>query len=388
MRYRQQHGEIDLQRSAMGKARINNLLRTLKTSNIGLLILEDRESITWLCGTADADVVLVPADDKVPLRAFTRRKVKFLKRAWAEFETKDPSQVKEIVRKFGTVGMASDSPHKLFSSYFRKNLKIKIRNGFELFWKVASVKDAIELKRFRIGALVAEKLMKFALDNLEIGVTEIDLNDKVMIEGRTLVYEENEKLDKLYPEYTPMVRGIIEDNPAVKITFGSSTADPHALPRCRKLRKNDVASICLVPNIDGYWVELERTTLVGKPSSKVFEYNRFKGRLLKETLELCREGTKPCDIDTYVRERLKAQSLKGKILHAPGHGIGLKLHEPPILEASGNGLTEEPLQRGQTLAIEPSFYFRRRYSFRDSVTISIRKNEPKVLASFPNSQLV
>ncbi len=377
-----------MQRGSVGKVRANKLRRALETNNIGLLILEDRESITWLCGTADADVVLVPADDKMPLIAFTRRKAKFLKRAWAKLETKDPSQIKEITRKFRTVEMASDSPHKLFSSYLRKNLKIKIRNGFELFWRVASVKDAIELKRFRIGALIAEKLMKFALDNLETGVTEIDLNDKVMIKGRTLVYEENEKLDKLYPEYTPMIRGIIEDNPAVKITFGSSTADPHALPRCRKLRKNDVVSICLAPNIDGYWMELELTTLVGKPSSKLFEYNRFKRKLLKDTLELCHEGTKPCDIDTHVRERLKAQGLKSKILHASGHGIGLKLHEPPILEASGDGLTEEPLQRGQTLAIEPGFYFKRRYGFRDGVTIIIRRNEPRVLASFPNSQLV
>lgn len=371
----------------MGKARMNKLLKALRTSNVGLLILEDRESITWLCGTAEADVVLVPVDNMPPI-AFTRRKAKFLQRTWAEFETKDLPQLKEVARKFSAVIMASDSPHKLFSSYLGKSLKIKIQSGFELFWKVASVKGKIELKRFRIGALVAEKLMKFALDNLKIGVTEIDLNDKVMIEGRRLVYEENEKLDKLYPEYTPMIRGIIEDNPAVKITFGSSTAVPHALPRCRKLRKNDVVSICIVPNIDGYWVELELTTLVGKPLSKLFEYNRFKRKLLRDTLELCREGTKPCDIDTYVRERLKAQSLKSKILHASGHGIGLKLHEPPILEASSDGLAGEPLQRGQTLAIEPGFYFRRRYGFRDSVTILVRRNQPRVLTSFPNSQFI
>lgn len=372
-----------MKRSSVGKTRANKLRRALETNNIGLLILEDRESITWLCGSADADVVLVPADSKKSLIVFTRRKPKFLERAWAKFEMKGLSQIKEIVRKFRTVEIASDSTSKPFSLYLRKNVKIKIKNGFTLFWKVASVKDVIELKRFRIGALTAEKLMKFALDNLENGIMEIDLNDKVIIEGRTLVYEENEKLDRLYPRYTPMIRGIIEDNPAVKITFGSSTADPHALSRCRKLRKTDIVCLCAAPNIDGYWVELELTTFHGKPSSKLFEYNQFKTKLLKDTLEVCREGIKPCEIDKHVREMLKARGLESKVLHASGHGIGLKLHEPPILEVTGDGLAEEPLQSGQTLAIEPGFYFKRRYGFRDSVTIVIKRNEPSVLTNFP-----
>ncbi len=377
-----------MQRSSVGKARANKLRRALETNNIDLLILEDRESITWLCGSADADVVLVPADIRKSLMVFTSRKAKFLERAWTEFEMKDLSQIEEeTVRKFRAVEIASDSTSKPLSLYLKRSLKTEVKNGFTLFWKVASVKDVIELKRFGIGAVVAEKLMRFAFDNLENGITEIDLNDKVIIEGRTLVYEENEKLDRLYPGYTPMIRGVIEDNPAVKITFGSSTADPHAMPRCRKLRKNDVVSICIVPNVDGYWVELELTTFHGTPSSKLIKYNQFKRNLLKDTLEMCREGIKPCEIDKHVREVLKTRGLESKVLHASGHGIGLKLHEPPILEASGNGLTEEPLQNGQTLAIEPGFYFKRRYGFRDSVTINIRKNEPRIMASFPNLQL-
>lgn len=362
---------------------MNKLREALEANNIDLLILEDKENITWLCGSSDANVVLVPANDREPLRVFTDRKEKFLERAWAEFEMKDLSHVKKAARKFQNIEIASDCLPGLFSSHFMKSLKIKVQNGFALFWKVASVKDAVELARFRIGALVAEKLMKFALDNLETGVMEINLNDKVMIEGRTFVYEENEKLDRLYPGYVPMIRGIIEDNPAVKITFGSSTAEPHAMPRCRKLRKNEVVSICIVPNIDGYWVELELTTLVGKPSTKLFEYNRIKRGLLKDTLDRCHEGIKPCEIDEYAREELKAKTLQSKILHASGHGIGLKLHEPPILKALGDELAEEPLQSGQTLAIEPGFYFKGRYGFRDSVTIVVRRNKPMILTDFP-----
>ena len=371
-----------MQRSSIGRVRIGKLRQALEANKIGLLILEDREDITWLCGSGDADVVLVSANDKEPLKVFTRKKEKFSERTWAEFESGIYRELKKTVGKF-RMKIASDCQRKPFSSHLVKNQRSKIQDGFTLFWKVASVKDAVEQERFRIGALVAEKLMKFALDNLEHGIMEIDLNDKVMIKGRTLVYEENEKLDHLYPEYTPMITGIIEDNPAVKITFGSSTAEPHALPRFRKLRKNDIISICVIPNIDGYWVELELTTFVGKPSSKLFEHNQFKRKLLEDTLELCREGTKPCELHENVREEIQARGFENKFLHASGHGIGLKLHEPPILEALCNGLAEEPLQRGQTLAIEPGFYFKRRYGFRDCVTIAIKRNKPEILANFP-----
>lgn len=372
-----------MQRNSIGRLRTNKLRKALEAKHIGLLILEDREDITWLCGCGDAEIVLVPADNREQLAVFTRNKEKFLERTWGEFETKDLSQVKNVAKKIRTSKIASDCPYKPFSSHLIESLKIKILNGFTVFWKVASVKDQVELERFKIGAMVAGKLMKSALDNLEIGIMEIDLNDKVIMEGRTLVHEENEKLDRLYPSYVPMIRGIIEDNPAVKITFGSSTAEPHAMPRCSKLRKNDTVSICIVPNIDGYWVELELTTLVGKPSAKPFEYNCIKRKVLKDTLDLCLEGIKPCEIDEYVREKLKAKNLENKILHASGHGIGLKLHEPPILKASGDELTEEPLQSGQTLAIEPGFYIKGRYGFRDSVTIVIRRTKPMVLTNFP-----
>lgn len=372
-----------MQRSSVGKTRLNRLRRALEASSIDLLILEDREGISWLCGSADANVVLVPADDEKPVTAFTRKKEKFLERAWAKIETKGLSHLKDTVKRSRAVEMASDSAHGLLASNLRDSQRIKIRDGSTLFWKVASVKDVIELERFKLGASVAGRLMKLALENLETGVMEIDLNDKVVMEGRTLVYEEHEKLDPLYPEYMPMIHGVIEDNPAVKITFGSSTAEPHALPRCRKLRKNDIVSICLVPNIDGYWVELELTTFTGKPSPELLEYNWFKNELLKDTLELCCQGIRSCEVDKHVRRELKAKGLDGEVLHASGHGIGLKLHEPPILEATGQGLAEEPLQSGQTLAIEPGFYFKGRYGFRDSVTIVIRKNKPEVLTNLP-----
>lgn len=363
--------------------RANKLREALEANNIGLLILENKENITWLCGSSDANVVLFSANDREPLKVFTDKKEKFLERTWADSETRNLSHVKKATRKFRGVRIASDCLPGLFSSHLNKSFKIKIQNGFPLFWKVASVKDAVELERCRIGALVAEKLMKFALNNLEPGIMEIDLNDKVIIEGRTFVYEKNEKLDRLYPGYVPMIRGMIEDNPAVKITFGPSTADPHAMPRCRKLRKNDIVSICILPNIDGYWVELELTILVGRPSTKLYKYNYIKNGLLKDTLDLCSEGVKPCEIDEHVRVELKAKNLQSKILHASGHGIGLKLHEPPILNALGNELAEEPLQSGQSLAIEPGFYIKGRYGFRDSVTIVVRRNRPTILTDFP-----
>jgi len=374
---------IELQREAIGKQRMQKLQRALQANSVDLLILEDREDITWVCGSGDANIVLVPANNKELPMVFTSKKKRFAERTWKGFKVTKNLLIKEAVERYGTVKVASDSPGSSFSSRLRDNLEIKVQEGFALFWKVASIKDSIELGRIKKGASIAEKLMKFALDNLKTGVMEIDLNDKVMIYGRTLVHEENEKLSLLYPQYTPMVRGVIEDNPAVKITFGPNTAEPHALPRCRRLRKNDVVSVCVVPNIDGYWTELELTTLVGRPSSKLVQYNRVKREVLNVALETCREGVKACEIDEHVRTALRTKGLQDKILHPSGHGIGLKLHEPPILGPS-NTLADEPLQSGQVLAVEPGFYFKGRYGFRDSVTILVKRKTAEVLTGFPS----
>lgn len=377
-----------MRRSLVGRRRMKKLKKVLEAANFDFLLLEDREAITWTCGCADAKAALIPANENKMPTVFTDTKERFTRRSWEEFAVvNNTRQFMENFKAYRAVNLAADNPQSTLSSQIKKIINTNIENATPTFWKLASVKDALELERFKIGSSIARRIMDFILENLRAGITEIDLNNDAVIYGRLLVHEECEKLDLMYPGYIPMIEGVIEDNPAIKITFGPNTAIPHKLPRCRRLRKNDIVSICVIPNVDGYWTEFELTTLIGNPQSEIKKYNEIKREILNATITLCKEGIMAHKISKCIRRILRDRGLKDEILHPFGHGLGLKLHEPPILGSPDDVLAQEPLQTGQVLAIEPGFYFPGKYGFRDSVTVVVRKENARVLTTLSNDSV-
>ena len=72
-------------------------------------------------------------------------------------------------------------------------------------------------------------------------------------------------------------------------------------------------------------------------------------------MALCRPGTLIGDLDRVAREWISSQGYGEQFLHSLGHGIGLDIHEPPILREKG-GYRDMPLEAGMAITIEPGIY--------------------------------
>ena len=125
----------------------------------------------------------------------------------------------------------------------------------------------------------------------------------------------------------------------------------------------------------GYYGDMTRTVVKGKPSSELINmYNTvLEGQKLG--LKMIKNGVKARSIHKSIVEIFKIRGFKteeinGKMqgfIHSTGHGLGLDIHEPPRIS-----LNNETLVNGNVVTVEPGLYYERLGGIRieDSVLVT------------------
>jgi Xaa-Pro dipeptidase len=110
--------------------------------------------------------------------------------------------------------------------------------------------------------------------------------------------------------------------------------------------------------LDGYFVDMTRIAVCGRLGPELRRAFEVALAVQEEVAEGLRPGAVPSRLYAGALERADAAGLAGAFMGPPGaqvrfvgHGVGLELDELPVL-APG---FDEPLQAGQTLAVEPKF---------------------------------
>ena len=123
----------------------------------------------------------------------------------------------------------------------------------------------------------------------------------------------------------------------------------------RKVRSGELVRLDIGCVIDGYCCCIARTGFVGTPAPDVTEAYELLHTTLAAGIAAARPGVTNVDIHRAMCDTLVSES-KGKyrLDSYGGHGIGLGLHEQPMI-GSSSAVTEITLQPGMVFAIEPSF---------------------------------
>jgi Xaa-Pro aminopeptidase len=111
----------------------------------------------------------------------------------------------------------------------------------------------------------------------------------------------------------------------------------------------------------GCWADMTRTFVVGEPNAATVEMHRLSMEALERTTAATRPGVTgvelydiACDVFEaagHPTQRTKApgEALTEGFFFSLGHGVGLDVHEAPLLGRTGR----EPLVAGDVLALEP-----------------------------------
>lgn len=194
------------------------------------------------------------------------------------------------------------------------------------------VKDEAEISVMARAASIADAALQEVVSDGLIGKSEREIRNQ---------------LDYL------MRRGGADDTGFQTIVAtGANGARPHHEPTDTRVEAGDGVVIDMGALLNGYRSDMTRTVLVG---TVPYEYRVMYDavRLAQQAgLDAVTAGVAGSDVDAAVRRVFSAAALEHEFVHGTGHGIGLFIHEPPILSPRCTAV----LGAGEVVTVEPGLY--------------------------------
>lgn len=172
------------------------------------------------------------------------------------------------------------------------------------------------------------------------------------------------------------IRNLGSDGPAFPtiVASGPNAARPHHQPGDREVQVGDVLLIDAGAQLDGYHADMTRCAVLGRAQDWQRECHAQVLAAQEIGIELMRPGAG--DVDAQVREYIFAESGT-QMPHGTGHGVGLEIHEAPIMTAT----SAYTIPEAAVMTVEPGIYLPGRGGIRIEDTGVVRTSGYEVLTN-------
>lgn len=135
------------------------------------------------------------------------------------------------------------------------------------------------------------------------------------------------------------------------VASGLNSAIPHHQPGSRVVVSGDLLKIDCGAKVNGYHADFTRTVSVGRSSDWQRELHSAVLSAQAEALAQVKAEKNGDDLDRVARDSVHRAGLGEYFTHPLGHGVGLEIHERPIL-----GRQAGILRPRMAITIEPGVY--------------------------------
>lgn len=278
------------------------------------------------------------------------------------YERESLKKIIEILKKLRVrrLGIEYETVSWGFIKKIKKELKgLRLINVSEYILSLRSVKTPEELKNIKRAIRIAEESLNEIKELIRPGIKERDIAIEL--------------------EYRMLKNGADAIAFPIIVASGYRSALPHAKAGNRKLKLNDIVLIDFGCMFDGYRSDITRTFFIGKPSKllqKAFNTVKVASKLAIEGL---REGINAAEVAIEIDNYIKKAGFKDGLIHSLGHGIGLSIHELPVL----NKYKEMRLMKNTVFTIEPGIYIFKKGGIRIENIVHIKKEDVQLLTTLP-----
>jgi len=199
------------------------------------------------------------------------------------------------------------------------------------------IKDKDEINTLQKAATIIDNLFDMCINKIQIGQTEYELQTFLM--SKAMEYE---MFDTGY-KFTI--------NPLI-IAGGPNAALPHSQVTHRKFNDGDLVVVDLTLRYKGYVSDATRTFGLGTISKTAKQIYDIVKTSQSYGINNVHDGITCSSIDRVCRKYIHSHSYGKYFVHSTGHGVGIDVHEPPII--SSNNKTK--LNSNMTITIEPGIY--------------------------------
>ena len=161
------------------------------------------------------------------------------------------------------------------------------------------------------------------------------------------------------------------------VCFGENTADAHHTPsKTRKLKKSEAILMDFGCFYEGYTSDMTRSWWHG--SSVPAQYTKIWNIVDKARqagIGVLRAGVTAGAVDKAARDVIEAAGYGKEFFHTTGHGIGLVVHDAPILRTGSAAVLPE----NAVVTVEPGIYFAGEWGIRLEDSFLVTKTGSKKL---------
>jgi Xaa-Pro dipeptidase len=205
----------------------------------------------------------------------------------------------------------------------------KLEPANNLIREIRKIKDRQEIELISEACNLTSEGMRVAFETIKPGIT-----------GKEVAVE---------VEYAMRNKGSDGTGFDTIIASGANSAFPHGSCSDRIIREGDLVVVDLGATYEFYRSDMTRTFTAGKSSEKQRKIYETVKLAHQKAFEAIKPDISAREVDAAARQVIEAAGYGEFFVHNLGHGVGLEVHEAPILSpdskdmlAAGNVVTDEP----------------------------------------------
>ena len=232
----------------------------------------------------------------------------------------------------GVMGFEAEIPYTAYS-YLDENLVSDLVALPDVVDELRITKSVDEIDRLRASARLADAGFEYVTSIVRPGMREIDVSNLLDAFMRTH--------GASGPSFTTIVLG------------GARAALPHGTASKALLTAGQLVTLDFGYFLDGYTSDMTRTFALGTPDDKLVTAYQAVQAAQQAVIDQVQAGAATAQLDAVGRDLLTKAGYGDAFNHGLGHGIGLAIHEGPLISKNTTGT----LVANSVITVEPGVYF-------------------------------
>jgi len=222
--------------------------------------------------------------------------------------------------------------------------------------KLTMIKTEDEIGMIRKAADIGDQVFTHVLNVIKPGVTEREVAAEI--------------------SYMTKKFGGERDAFNVIVASGERSALPHGVATDKKIKKGELVTLDFGCVYKGFNSDMTRTVAVGKVSTELQKIYEIVRAAQQRAIDKVRPGMNGRELDSIARDYITLHGYGSKFGHGTGHGLGIEVHELPMISQRGEKYKLEP---NQVFTIEPGIYLENLGGVRIEDDVVVRREGCEVL---------
>ncbi|MGL4951233.1 MAG: M24 family metallopeptidase [Mycoplasma sp.] len=227
------------------------------------------------------------------------------------------------------------------------------------------IKSDDEVKKLQASANIIVETVNWVWTWIKPGYTEKEVAKKIAIKFLEL--------------------GATKNSFDTIVAAGKNGASPHHQPSDYVIQEGDMVTLDLGCMLGSYASDMTRSFVIGQKCNTPEMLEIYENVKQSQQLGLNNSvlGKTTFDVDKVCRDFIDNTKYKGMFAHGTGHGVGLEVHELPVVSPNNN----VELLENHVITVEPGIYKKDVGGVRIEDTIVIKNNKPLILTSGCSKEL-